>query len=241
MKTLPIVVGIVVLLIGGVILWGIYSLDYIVKLTLEFYGPDVLGAPVKVQHVRIEPKTGQGALKDLEIGNPKGYSAAHALKVGEVRISLDPATLTERVILVREIGIEGARITYERAKDGNNLEAIQKNIEAYIRKSAGEGTGKSGEAKDDPRRFIVERISIRGAKVTMTAPGLKGQGITFDLPEVQLKDLGRRQNGLRASEIANLVTRELIAKIGQRVLTNIDLLRKGGASGAIDALKGIFK
>ena len=241
MKTLPIVIGIAVLLIGGVILWGIYSLDYIVKLTLEFYGPDVLGAPVKVHHVRIEPKTGQGALKDLEIGNPKGFSATHALKVGEVRISLDPATITEKVVLVREIGIDSPLITFERVKDGHNLDAIQKNIEAYIRKSAGGSPGNPGAAKDDPRRFIVERISIRGAKVTMTAPGLKGQGITFDLPEVQMKDLGRRQNGLRASEIANLVTRELISKIGQRVLTNIDLLRKGGASGAIDALKGIFK
>ena len=145
------------------------------------------------------------------------------------------------MVLVREIGIEGARITYERAKDGNNLEAIQKNIDAYIRKSAGEATGKPGEGRRPAPRFIIERISIRGAKVTMTAPGLKGQGITFDLPEVQMKDLGRRQNGLRASEIANLVTRELISKIGQRVLTNIDLLRKGGASGAVDALKGIFK
>jgi len=87
----------------------------------------------------------------------------------------------------------------------------------------------------------VERIAIRGAKVTMTNPVLKGQGITFDLPEVQMKDLGKRQDGLRASEIANLVARELIAKIGQRVLSNIELLKKGGVGGAVDALKGIFK
>jgi hypothetical protein len=75
----------------------------------------------------------------------------------------------------------------------------------------------------------------------MTAPGLKGQGITFDLPEVQMKDLGKRQNGLRASEIANLVARELLSKIGQRILTNIELLKKGGLGGAVDALKGIFR
>jgi hypothetical protein len=56
-----------------------------------------------------------------------------------------------------------------------------------------------------------------------------------------MKDVGKRQDGLRASEIASLVMRELLAKIAQRVLTNLELLKKGGTAGAFDALKGIFK
>ena len=241
MKAIPAIVGIVVLLVAGALLWGIYSLDFIVKLAFEFYGPDVLGAPVKVQHVRISTKTGEGTLKGLEIGNPKGYSGAHALKVDEVRLSIDPATVTGKVIYIREIAIDAPLITYERGRDGSNLDAIQRNIAAYARKTPGEGDPKAAAPQDDARRFVVERIAIRGAKVTMTNPVLKGQGITFDLPEVQMKDLGKRQDGLRASEIANLVARELIAKIGQRVLSNIELLKKGGVGGAVDALKGIFK
>jgi hypothetical protein len=240
-KTLPLAVGIVILFIAGTIFWAFYSLDFIVKSALEFYGPDVLGAPVKVGHVRIVADTGEGTLKELEIGNPKGFSAARALKVDSVRLSIAPATLTEKVIQIREISLDSPYITFERAKEGSNLDAIQRNIEAYVKKSSGEGDPKAAAKTAEARRFVVERISIRGAKVTMTAPGLKGQGITFDLPEVQMRDVGKRQEGLRASEIANLVTRELISKIAQRVLTNIDLLRKGGVEGAVDALKGIFK
>ena len=178
-------------------------------------------------------------LKELEIGNPKGFTSTHALKMGSVKVSIAPASITEKIVYIREVAIEGALITYERGRDGGNLEAIQKNIEAYLRKTSGDSKAMSGG--DERRRFIVERISIRGARVTMTNPALKGQGITFDLPEVQMQDVGKRQNGLRASEIANLVARELIAKIAQRVLTNLELLKKGGAAGAIDALKGIFK
>ena len=33
---------------------------------------------------------------------------------------------------------------------------------------------------------------------------------------------------------------ELEAQIARRVLTNIDLLKKGGIGGAIDALKGLI-
>ena len=40
---------------------------------------------------------------------------------------------------------------------------------------------------------------------------------------------------------AGLVTNAVIAKIAQRVLSNVDLLRKGGVEGAIDALKGLIR
>ncbi|MGE5097232.1 MAG: hypothetical protein ACM3SO_19005, partial [Betaproteobacteria bacterium] len=65
--------------------------------------------------------------------------------------------------------------------------------------------------------------------------------ITFDLPDITLRDVGKRQNGLTASELANVVANALIQRIGQKVLTNMELLRKGGVEGAIDALKGLLR
>jgi len=226
-------------LAAGAALWAYYSLDVIVKIALEHYGPDVLGVPVKVGDVRISPKSGEGTLKNLEIGTPAGFSAQRAVRFGEVRIALDPATVTDRVVVIREIAIEAPIITLERGRQGSNLDAIQRQINAYVKASAPKDAAGGGDAQ--PRRFIIERLAIRGAKVTMTNAALKGQGITFDLPDIQMRDIGKLQNGLRASQAADLVTREIIAKIAQRVLTNIDLLRKGGVEGAVDALKGLFK
>jgi len=91
------------------------------------------------------------------------------------------------------------------------------------------------------RRFIIDRLLIRGAKVTMTTPSLKGQGVNFDLPTIELRDIGARQDGLTASQVAAVVTHAIVAGIAQRVLSNIDLLRKGGIEGAIDALKGLIR
>jgi hypothetical protein len=75
----------------------------------------------------------------------------------------------------------------------------------------------------------------------MTNPALRGQGLTFDLPDIELSDIGKRQKGLRASEIADIVTGAIISRIAQKMLTSIELLRKGGVEGAVDALKGLFK
>jgi hypothetical protein len=238
-KKLAIAAVLLLVLLAGGAYWAYRSVDVIVKSALEHYGPDVLGAPVKVAAVHISATTGEGSLKGLEIGTPKGFSAARTAHFGEIIVSIDPATVTEKVVHVREVRVEAPAITYERGSKATNLDAIQKNIEAYIQRSAdsAEPRGQKGAA----RRFIIDRLTIRNAKVTMTNPALKGQGITFDLPDIQLTDIGKRQNGLRASEVANLVATTLINRIAQKLLTSLDLLRKGGVEGAVDALKGLLK
>jgi len=244
MKKALVALLVLVVVAGGALFWLYESLDVLVKLTLEHYGPDVAGVSVKVAHVEISPTNGRGMLKGVDIGNPPGFSAAHALKLGEVRLALDPDTIRAPIVRIREIAIDAPTIVYERADKGTNLDAIQKNIENYVARNVpvSEAGGKSAAPSGGARHlFIVDRISIRGAKVTMTNTSLHGQGITFDLPDIELIDVGRRQNGLTASQVANIVANTLIAKIGQRVLTNIDLLRRGGVGGAIDALKGLIR
>jgi hypothetical protein len=154
---------------------------------------------------------------------------------------MDPATVRAPVVVIHEITIDSPAITYERGKGGTNLDAIQKNIAAYVARSQPASPGGDKPAKDTRHKFVIEKLSIRGAKVTMTVAGLKGQGVTFDLPDIELRDVGKRQDGVTASEAANIVASALISRISQKVLTNIDLLRKGGVEGAVDALKGLLR
>jgi hypothetical protein len=230
------------LLLGGVGVYLAYNyVDVIVKMALEYYGPRVTGVAIKVGTVHISPKDGRGSIRDVELGSPPGFSAARSGRFGEVRVALDPATLAEPVIVIRELTLEAPQITYERGERGSNLDAIQKRIDAYVKQAEGAESAGSAGRVGVKRRFIVERLTIRGGRVTMTNPGLRGQGIGFDLPEVQLRDVGRREGGLTASEVASRVAGALQNRIAQRVLSNIDLLRRGGVEGAVDALRGLLK
>ncbi len=244
MKKALVALAVLLAIAGGAAYWLYESLDVIVKFALEHYGPDIAGVTVKVGHVEISPKDGRGMLKGIEIGNPPGFTTTHAARLGEVRLALDPATIREPLVHVREIAIEAPLIVYERAGKGTNLDAIQRNIEGYVARNvpvSDSGDKPAAGSGSFRHLFVIDRVSIRGAKVTMTNAGLRGQGITFDLPDIELRDLGKRQGGLTASQAASIVTNTLIAKIGQRVLTNVDLLRKGGVEGAIDALKGLIR
>jgi uncharacterized protein involved in outer membrane biogenesis len=219
------------------------SLDVLVKWTLEHYGPDVTGTAVQVAGVDISPRTGEGRIRGLELANPPGYSAARALRLGEVRLSLDPATLLKDVVHVRELVIDAPQITYERGSKATNLDAIQDRIAAYAKGREAEASAAPAGAKprDQRRRFVIDRLVIRAGRVTMTTAGLRGQGIGFDLPDIELLDVGKRRGGLTASEVAEVVASTLQQRIAQKLLTNIDALRRGGVEGALDALEGLLK
>ncbi|MEP7070320.1 MAG: hypothetical protein ABI789_13820 [Usitatibacter sp.] len=244
MKKALIVLAVLAVLIAGGVYWAYNSLDVIVKMALEHYGPDVTGVPVKVGEVKLSMSDGRGSLKGVEIGNPPGFSSPRAARLGEISVALDPATIRAPLVRVHEIVIDAPLITYERGKGATNLDVIQKNIEGYVKRAEAASAGgkeSTPSGKWVQHKFVIERLAIRGAKVTMTNPALKGQGITFDLPDIEMRDIGKRQDGVTASEAANVVANALLSRIAQKLLTSIDLLRRGGVEGAVDALKGLFR
>lgn len=241
MKKAAAVLIVVLAVIAGGVFWAYFSLDLIVKYTLEHYGPQVAGVSVHVAEVKISPRDGKGRLRGVDIGNPNGFAAAHAARFGEINVAVDPATIGEPLVIIHEIVVQSPLITYERANKGTNLDAIQRKMEGYIARADEASKGGSSSSPPVKHKFVIGRFAIRGARVIMTNTALRGQGITFDLPDIELRDIGKRQDGVTASQAANIVINTLIARIGQKVLTNIDLLRKGGVEGAIDALKGLIR
>jgi hypothetical protein len=241
MRKAVVILAVLALFAAGAVFLAYNSLDIIVKMALEHYAPDVTGVTFKVGEVKLSVRDGRGTLRNIDIGNPPGFGAPRAARLGEIRVALDPLTLTDPVIYVNELAVIAPSITYERGDKVTNLDVIQKNIEAYIKRSGGPSGSRPAEAKKGRHKFIIERLVIQGAKVTMTNPALKGQGLSFDLPDIDLRDVGKRQGGATASEIGNMVTGVIQQRIAQKVVTNIDLLRRGGVEGAIDALRGLLK
>jgi hypothetical protein len=221
---------------------GYRAIDVIVVFAFEHYGPEILGVPVKVHGAHISVFDGQGSVSGLDIGSPQGYASPHAARVGEIRVALDPASLKSPVVHVRELAVANAEITYERGEGAANIDAILRHVRDYADRQGRPADASGEKGADNPRhRYIVDRISIRNVKVTVTSPALRGEGITFDLPEVEMTDVGKREGGATGAEIARDVGATLEQKIAQKLLTRMDLLREGGVKGAIDALRGLIK
>lgn len=198
----------IVALAGGAI-WLYLSLDFIVKRAIEAYGPDIVGAKVVVESVKLAPADGSGAIRGLAIGNPPGFHSEQSVVVGKIDVTIDPASIAKDVVRVRRITVITPVITFESNRNGSNFDAIQRNV---ARRTA----ASKSAASDKQTRLIVDQLVIRGARVNY-APEIatRGATISFDLPDIQLTNIGTRQGGVTPAELTNLIAQALVSRMAK--------------------------
>lgn len=189
-KVLSAFLVIALLAIGGT-WWLLHSLDGLVKQAIERWGPEITGVPVKVASVRIEVAEGRGTIRGLVVGNPKGFQAPHALRLAEMRLALDPASVTKDVVVIRELQIVAPELVYERGQGSDNMTVIQKNVDAWVAKVAGAPKKDAGPGK----KFIIERATVRDGKARF------GTTVATPMPDLHLRDIGKKSGGASAGEV----------------------------------------
>ena len=217
----------------------------LIKAAVETYGREALQAKVTLADADVSLKSGQGQLKGLVVGNPKGFATEAALKLGEVKVVLDTARTTKDVIVLKEIVIAAPQVTYELASGGSNFDALQKNAQAYAQKIGASGA-KKDEKKGEGPKLIIDNLYVRDGRVGVSHAVLKGKQIDAPLPNIHLKDIGKEKKGATPEEVGE----RLMASLSQGARNaagsvNIDKLIgdaggavKGAAEGASKALEG---
>jgi uncharacterized protein involved in outer membrane biogenesis len=137
------------------------------------------------------------------------------------------------VVHVQEISFESPSITYERGAQGDNLSTIQKHIQSQLPRSRGSAEAKKDEGAPQ-RKFIVDHVQVRKAKVSY------GGLVNADLPDLHLRDLGKKRGGATAAEIADEIWSELSRTAIQRAPAAIEGLRDK-AKDTVERLRGLVK
>jgi hypothetical protein len=236
MKRWVLIVGSLgVLLLLATLVFLFAGLGAAVKAVVERVGSDVTQTDVRLREAEISLTNGEGTLRGLTVGNPKGFATDYAFDLGEIRLKIEPKSVTSDVIHVREIAILSPRVMYE--IDGaarTNVGMIRDNVTSY-----GGGGKRPAEEKpprpEDGKRFIVDDLSIRGARVDVNAAALVGKSRGQDLPEIHLTDLGKGKGGVTGAELAQVIVEELADAAIQAVKSaglerlkeeGLDLLKK---------------
>jgi len=238
-------------LVGGVILAVVFlasNLDKLVKEAVETYGSEITQAKVTLDKAEISATNGKGALKGLFVGNPQGFKTPSAFELGEVSVTLDTDSLTTDVIVIKEIVIAKPRITYELGAGGNNLDAIQRNVEAYLGAGKGQGGGAGGaeksndgaQKKQDGPKLVIENLYIRGGKVNVSATFLGGKKLGTPLPDMHLKDIGKEKKGASPGEVADKILGAVKSSATKAVgVLNLDKMMGAVTGGAASAAKAV--
>lgn len=203
--------GIVVLAaVAGLLVYFVLSnLDSLVKQAIETVGTDVVGTPVGVEQVSISLEQGRGEITGLRIANPRGFPDGNALELGLIVLDLDVQNISAELVTLESVIVAGARINAVQGAGGNNLQALLDNLR---RSGDGGGGGPSDDTDDGPdTRLIIDEFRFEDAQVSVAMAGLPG-GRSATVPDVVLRDIGRKSNGVTASEAARQILEPLVQR-----------------------------
>lgn len=207
-----IALGVAGVLLAAAVFYLLSNLDRIVAAAIEKYGSSATGTPVEVSSVRIRLNAGEGAISDLSVGNPRGYSTPKALRLGDIAIAVDTGTITKDPVVIDKITVSAPRATYEIDRSGrSNINEIRKRIEAYGSTGAA-GKREAGGSAEGGKKLLIRNLVIEGGEVTVQVAALSGDPLSASLPRMDLKNIGG-EGGSTPSEIAVQVLRPLLNQV----------------------------
>ncbi len=191
-----------ILLVAGMVflMWNMGSL---VQSTIVKTGSQLLGTPVTLDSVRINPFKGTGELRMLAVANPTNYAEGPAVEIQEIAAQIQPTSLMSEKIRVPSLAISRVKVAYERHLKSGNLESLIQHLEEQL----------ATWSTDQESHFQVDLLTLKDIQVEISTPILEQPLLSLQLPDMTLEHLGAEDKGVTASEITSQIMRHLLDQL----------------------------
>jgi uncharacterized protein involved in outer membrane biogenesis len=212
----------VVVIIIVLLIVGVSNLGPIIKSAVNTHGPKITKTEVRLGDVGVSVFSAEAKLKDFYLGNPKGFNSPQAMNVGVIYVDVDEKSLTGDAIIIDKIEVVAPEITYEKIRGTDNFKSILNNV----KKSVGAKPSKKGSEKEgEGRKIIIRNFIVKDGKVNLAMAMLGGKSLSASLPDIHLKDIGKKKKGASPAEAFKEIFAELHEKITSPSVN--DTLNKG--------------
>ena len=194
---------------GGVYLLA--NLNHFAKDYAEKIASETLGVAVTIGDLDVDLKSRNARVKNLNVKNVQGYPSDYLLKVSQIDVVL--GDLSKALVRFEQIDVSGVQIWMDVKPEGSNIQAVQNRVNASKKASS-----------DENVKVIIDRLSLR-AMTLNTGVTAVGEVRTFDpvsMPDLSLRDIGKRENGVLArdaiAQVWQSLSRKIIAEAPQKAL-----------------------
>lgn len=183
-------VALVILIFAGLILVSV--LDTVIREGIESNGSRITGTTVTVESVDFSVFSGEGAITDMRILNPEGFSEGPALVLGKILFKAEMDSLSMDLVTLARIEAASAEILPEKNGEGKmNFQVLSQNLDeaANTENPEVKDTGTwTPDLKIWRPRFKVTEFILGEGSVNLS-------GLGYDLknlktPEFRLQNLG---------------------------------------------------
>ncbi len=242
MKKWIFICGGIVVVIIVVLVFALSNLGPIIKTAVNTYGPEITKTDVSLNDVDISIFSAEAKLKDLVLGNPKGFKSAQAMKVKSIKVNIDEKSLTKDTIIIDSIEVIAPDITYEKIRGTDNFRIILDNVNRSTGSTGQTQKEKSGSPqKGEGKKLLIRNFIVKDGKVNFATSLLGNRTISANLPDIHLKNIGEKKGGATPAEAVREIFKSLYAKITSPAVTDVfkNGLKNltGGAKAAVDKAK----
>lgn len=216
MKALKIIASVVMVLIVAVAVGAFFlfrNLDGIAEKAIENVGTNATGTEVEVGRVNLSLTEGRGEIAELLVGNPEGFSDEQALDINNIALQIEPASLRDDVIVLKEVLIDGARLRVEhRGLAQTNVKALLDHIRASV---GGQDEASTEEQPGRERRFMIENLRFTGVSMDIASDQFENR--TLEMQDIERSNLGSREQGLTPKELALAIAQPILEQSREKL------------------------
>lgn len=215
-------IGIGAIVVGiAIIIFGLSNLGPIIKRAVNSYGPKITKTELHVADVSVSIFSAEAKIKQFFLGNPAGFKTPSAMNVGSVLVNVDEKSLTGSTILVDRVEVIRPEVTYEKKGKSDNFNTILQNISKTS--DAEKGSKKEPEKEGVGKKLIIRNFIVKGGKVNLDVSvyGIGDKQISATLPDIHLKDIGKKKNGALPAEAFKEIFAALYGEITSPAVTDV--------------------
>ncbi len=228
----------------GVFIFSFYG-GYIIKQAVEVTGPEMTGTSVVVNEISLLPHKGILEINEMKIGNPDGFENTDSFVLNNLRFNINVGSVFKDVIHIKELKISGVEINWIDNKTGINILEIEKKIRKFSeqlktkiieksektekteRPTITEKTEKKNEEINyTTKKIIIDKFVFEKSKIKITSNLFNLKNKEIKLPDFELKDIGKNQNGEYIFEIIHQLYKQIFAKVKEKLKDSSSLSEK---------------
>ena len=257
------IVGIVLIVIAALVLLALWQIDRVAATATREIGSMITGTEVDVKSIFIQPLAGSVKVKDFTVGNPAGFHNPVAIKVGNLLVAVNTASVLTDKIVVDHLEVTGVAIDMEYSfRKGSNLGAILKNVEKNTGADKKQAEAAETEEKEPApqKQVVIRKLILKDSKVTISSGTLK-TSMSVPLVPIEMENVGEGTDLAGAvkevlvriiTEIGNVVDFKAVGKgftsgataVGEGVVGGVEAVGKGATAvgeGVVDGVDAVGK
>ena len=189
--------------------------------------PRYTGTDFSLGGFLLNPYSGTLRINGVKLSNPEGFGDVAAFSLSVFNVEVATGSVFSNVVVVKDVAIEDAFVSYYSHKGTNNFDMILANAKRTASDpqkgmmAAGESEKKPSAAKNrsdtSGKKVIIERLRISGTKVKLMKSDMLPPIL---LPTLELTDIGKKSGGATLDEawkqIADAVMKSM-AQLGDGI------------------------